>query len=997
MGGSALSRRDGDAGALSLGGLLAIALCGGVVVFTSVGLLMAWRVKRRQKRARDRMYTLADEYSKTRLTKRPVVMSESAVSGLPSRLSSRFSLTLPPIMPLPPMLSYGNLGVFRSGSRRRGEEKDAKGGWFGRDGWIRQAQAPAVPALRAAEEGGDDDGIYDLGGRQDQQRPSYEEYRKQPMEKDYGGGYRFQSPSHGHGHGDAARRAEQEQQRARSQQPGLCVQKKRTGAALQTSQTTPNLCPQARARAQDDAAAARGRPSGPRPPARAHVRPSMTVTDVGLRDILRSTDQRLREGPSRSPTKDKTPRPSPTRSPSRCRPGSNAGRATGRHDPGTPSPSKHRPGGTVAVAALSTQASMASIGSAANSLIAEATHQLEVPDGVPSPSRLGGRRQRDPEPQGHPPLPPSLPGIETTQHTPNHSPQRSPQRSAQRSPQPSPPKRRSVDSDQSSSLSTLYSVGEPENEEQEIQRQYFLQQQRFRREELEALAAGRDPFVDNGDGDGNGRARSRPARQTLEQPAGPRPLRRIKTMSPSVRDARADASPVSQPLRPLSLNSKGGPGRGIDLQVVPPRPLMLRASDAARPRTPQPQPQPRTASDASFASDSVNSDDSGATALPACETPRPEWVAAAGRRGSPPTPAPGPLTPGRQGDGERDGGRNADFSSSPFSEHEILSMLLASGGAKRALPLPPSSAVTCPDGSVLATGLSPRPSVKSPGGSSPHRRRSSGSCSISLCSSAADAAACGSPPGRRVVAGHRSSRDGPPALGTTIAQLRRMNSLVSSYSAASVASTVAVGDADSPTLPCIFTSLSSPLRQRQRQQQQQPPCPRPEDSGSRYYLNVGAGTLPKHRSLGVGSSPGRTGAGTGTASRNAVPHHRKGRSEDVLPMPKLGLGLGLGPSPAGEQEGKENQRVDGLDASGDQARPSPRPSLPPPCSPSSPTTYSAQVFRLRQGPVGDLLAREMRPAKRDSVDSLGLYDEDGFLLPSPERDARALRARALRV
>ncbi|KAG8422664.1 hypothetical protein J3459_010173 [Metarhizium acridum] len=930
---SVLPKRDGDSGGLSLGGLLAIALCGSIVIFTSLGLFMAWRVKVRQKRTTERMYTMPDEYSQTRLTKRPLVMTESAVSGLPSRLSSRFSLTLPPIIPLPPMLSYNNLNIFRSSSKRRAErkswingeefhgptvKKDSKDGWFSRDSWIRQV--PTVPNVRVAEEGGD--GIHDVGRQNSQHRPSYEEYRKQQQQHEEPSQFQNHPPYY-----------QEPQQHARNQQPqAIYVQKRRSGSNLPASQTTPNLS------LQDDVP--RGRQSAVRTPAQAHVRPSVTMTEMGLRDILRSTDQRLREGSSRSPVKH-TPQPSPTRTSPVKTPSSrtsNSGRATGRHHRGTPSPGK--PGN---MAALPTQASVASIGSVANSLIAQATQELELPDGTPSPSRVGGREW---EPQGQQILPPSLPGLESPSYR-NKSPQRSPQRS---SPQKSPSKRRSVDSDESSSLSTLYSVGEPESEEQAIQRQYFLQQQRYRQEELQALAAGDDPFTNNG------RARGRHhVRQKQEQPAGPRPLRRTKTMSPSVLTTRTDASLISQPLRPLSVNSKSGPGRGIDLQMVPPRPLTLGASrtgsdGVAAQQPPVPEPQ----SDCSFTSDSVGSDDSEATALLACETPKPEWVAAADRGRS---PTGSPLTPGARDD------KDADLSSSsPFSEQEILSMLLASGSNKRALPQPPA-AVAGADGSILSTGLSPRPSVRSAAGS-PRRRLSGASSYCSLADPAA--VTYGSP--SRLAAG-RFSRDAP-ALGTTIAQLRRMNSVVSAYSAASSVASTAVGEADSPTLPGIFTGQpAAPRRQLSRR----------EVSGSRHYLNIGKGSsLPKHRSM-------MNLNGTGFRRQ-----HRQGRSEDLT---RRG-------SPSGKQDGKENQGVESrastqADALGlREVRQSPSRGTrdrTPPTTPSPPPT-----FKLRPCPVGDLLAREKRGARRDSAESLGLYDKDGFLLPSPEREART-RGRALRI
>lgn len=74
-------RRGGEAGGLSLGALLAIALCGGVFLFTSIGLLMAWVIKNRQKKSSARVYTIPDEYSQTRLTKRPLTAAHCALAA----------------------------------------------------------------------------------------------------------------------------------------------------------------------------------------------------------------------------------------------------------------------------------------------------------------------------------------------------------------------------------------------------------------------------------------------------------------------------------------------------------------------------------------------------------------------------------------------------------------------------------------------------------------------------------------------------------------------------------------------------------------------------------------------------------------------------------------------------------------------------------------------------------------------------------------------------
>ncbi|KAK2608376.1 hypothetical protein QQS21_003061 [Conoideocrella luteorostrata] len=959
---SEVVRRDGDTGGLSLGVLLAIALCGGILLFTTVGLLMAWRIKIRQKKPTARAYTIPDEYSQTRLTKRPLLMTESAVSGFSSRFSSRFSLTLPAIPPLPPMPSYNSFNFFRTPSKKwydrrswvSGDDfhgpqvnKEADEGWFARDSWF--GQAPSALSLGAAEQAnieyGNGNGSGSGSGNemaeahmkpQLSQQPYYEEYRKQQQQQQEQQSYN--QPCHGHHHQP-------------QQQQDLHVQKRHDGNTIQNSQSTPSF------RSQDDVP--RGRQSAVRKPAQAHVRPSITMADMGLRDILRSTDQRLREGSSRSPVKN-TPQSSPNRGSPTKTPHSRRSistRGTGRQNEGTPSP--HKVGN---MKTSSTQASVTSIGSAANSLLAEATEQLELPGGTASPSRLRGREW---EPQGNQVLPPSGPGLESPLRTPSQSPDRNLKRSPQRIVQQRSPQRRgSVDSDHSSSLSTLYSVGEPETEGEEIQRQYNLQKEEHRRKALERnMGAGQeDPFVDR-----------RPAQPYMypskEQPAGPRPLRHIKSMSPSHLIAKRNESPISQPLRPISANAQGGTGRGVDFRVEPPRPMILRPpqtleSDAVRPKGEQGMEKMQiiqSTSESSFTSASVHSQDSDATALPSCETPKPEWINGSDRSRS---PTASPLTP------TKDEGKPVDLSSSPFSEEELLSMLLRDGANKRALPLPPQATVTAPDGSVISTALTPRPSVHGTVGSA-QRKVSDSSSFYSIAPEHVNTS--GSPTRRGT---NRSTKDAP-ALSMTIAELRRMNSIVSSYSAASIASTVVQErDTDSPTLPAIFGGNVVPPRQ----------VPKAGAIGSRHYLNIGKVSPKKHKSM---ISLRKTSSSGGSRSKRP-------RSDGVLK-----------PSSSVKERGKENQGL-GIMRGKQEDLPRLREVRQSPIRPLKIATPRAQFAsptgspshgggRLKQGPVADLIAREKKAGCRDSVESLGLYDTDGFLLPSPDREAREMGKRSLRM
>jgi hypothetical protein len=195
----------------------------------------------------------------------------------------------------------------------------------------------------------------------------------------------------------------------------LAVKKRQGRNSLQGSKTAPSL-----ATGDEDESHQRGRV---RVPAQAHVRTCATYTD--LRDILRSTEQRLRDGTSQSPTK--TPRSSPTRghrggSPTKMTPGSGrSGSSRGvatpsyhsaRSNRSTPSPTKRGRGqeqqqqqqqyhhqqqqqqpqeygefGEMTPRLRVRNASITSIGSVANSLLLEAAEELDLSSGASSPTR----------------------------------------------------------------------------------------------------------------------------------------------------------------------------------------------------------------------------------------------------------------------------------------------------------------------------------------------------------------------------------------------------------------------------------------------------------------------------------------------------------------------------------------------------------------------------------------------------------------------------------
>lgn len=466
-----------------------------------------------------------------------------------------------------------------------------------------------------------------------------------------------------------------------------------------------------------------------------------------------------------------------------------------------------------------------------------------------------------------------------------------------------------------------------------------------------------------------------PSWQPKAQLSGPRPLRRIKTISPRRMEKRTQTSPT-KPLRPISANSLhalfrvghgattsgrrwAAPSTG-SRQASSSSSASSKEDGAARRR---PSGVTCAASESSFTSDSVHSPSesdpgSDATQMPTCDTPRRD------RRRSPTaSPAPAP---------KRDSASSA-ASSAAYNEHDILTMLLSTSAPRRALPRPPTT-VTAPDGSVVATPLSPRPRDGKAGGPGPAERKVS--ASSSAYSMAPSVSVSGSPsrrPTSRFAARDRAPHNSTLTLGNTIAELRRMNSMVSSYSAASVASTAVGGVdlADSPTLPSLFGGGAPGPRA----------MPRPAAIGSRHYLNIG-NSPSKHR-----------------------PHHHRKSAPAASPA---------APRPAGDrdhrresggareqQRGKENQALEVLRDACADAGPPPVPGLKNPrrsahrsrlltgsrTAPLAPASASVPApavgikQKLAAGPVKNLaFAFEKRIAdglQGRGVDGLGRRDRDG--------------------
>lgn len=892
---------------IGLGWLLAIALCGGILLFTTVGLLLVWWVKKSRHPGPQVVYGYAATQnslmppSSSRLVKRRLLGSES-FSKLSSRFSSRFSFSGPPEPPplpthesfqLPERRRTVSRGRKRSrswvdeddlhGPKMARSKRNARESWFGRDGWF--GIVPTLPNVDAVPEEGD----VQVGAPLQHPQPRW----------------------------------------------------------LPRSQTEPRLIPMSISSSHPDDLPMGIVPVGPMRmpvPPPAHIRPS--ATDSNLKGILRSTEMRLSERrSSRSPVKisrSSAVRGSPTKTLRSHRIGSSSRglRVSGSSPKRGPS----RTG--------SGNNSMSSAGSAANSLIAAATQELELPGGMSSPSKARGVRWEQQEQRmanGSP---------ERAQYTTalcqspqRQSPQRcSPQRQnpkmvmmmpqmqapqlqfpqlqypqlsfpymqhplmppiQQHSPQRSPERCMSFGSDKSSSLSTLYSTNEPE-------------------EERPGPRHEDDPFVEKGG------PRRWPSWQVRQRPANLDLQRRAKTLSSTSLTRFMMGEPsCPPPLRPISAISQPDMCYGglmSPLMLEPQATEFARDANAGGPAFSQMPYLTGAPSEVSFVSMSVDSD---ATEVPASETPRADWPDSSDSASSSPTTPTGKTQ-----------FTEMSSSSSPYDEREIMSLLMATAPPRRALPLPPPS-MTGPDGSII-TILSPPPR----GGLT---RQASTASSVYTFESflAEPGTALSTSPSRRSVI--HPIIEGP-RLSSTIAELRRMNSVLSTYSVASLASTVA-GEGDSPTIP---VSLSSGGLTQSRSV-----LFGPASIGSRHYLNVG-----NTRSVASGGSH-RYGP-RGSRHRRAETCHYGKDSQ--------GLGLRLSCILDEALDIDMQRHTQSLHLVGERGMEIIE-GIPP------------RVLNQKFGPVEELIAAEQN-LHRASVESLGLYDKDGFLLSSPERDAKR---RGLRI
>jgi hypothetical protein len=834
---STIVRREQErhSSGLGLGWLLAVAIGGGILIFAAVGCLLAWRIQRTGQPCTTRVYSMGNAdterrgsingpntshfehlppdstaglssltaSSTTKLLKKSFFRSDSSWSQLSSKTSLRGGL--PPVLPpLPTYQGFLTRQKTRDINARLESDRAAwvvdeeavhgpvikrlsfRESWFSKEAWL--ARSPTLPNVSGGE---------DIAVNEDRQQIQESQQQDQ---LDTGAQTQTQTLTQTQ---TQPQRQDIEQHRQPEQPPaGQKIEiQKRQSKILNTSQTTPQL-------SNDDDHVVRGRQRAVAQTQDPPVRPCATETD--LRVILASTEKRLLEGASRSPSKKAfNLNASPTKTPPR------SGRAgtPGRVGSMTPSPSKKNVG--TPKTTHSHSASMSSIGSAAKSLINLATEELELPAGQGSPRR---QRVRDWEPlrQVHQTTQPKehKPDQQAAQEAAQRQVEKQQQQQQQQPQQPQPPQARrssSVKSDVSSSLSTLYSVGDPEDVGLTAAPPKMTRggMQGHVRQGVSTISdLGSDHPIEE----------DRQLGTTRQQLTGPRPFKRSKTVGGR---PMTDASAIPAPLRTISVNSRiGRTGANDGLKTESFRLTVLQQGHRRSRKVVQSEAQSATTPNLvgdhlspnghKRESLSAASSESSMVSVPvysqatANDLPRlpkaEEQLRAREAAMTPPVSSPETV-------------RGLDLPSSPLNEHEVLSMLMAST-RPRNLPTPPPSRIfALRDDAAIPAPLNPRPksrhgSVMTPAISSSGpqfmppcpppfsssgglgafpvslTRRASTSSSVydqdSISTAILEEEATDLPSRRATTGGDLKT------VGSTIAELRRMDSV---YSVASLAST----------------------------------------------------------------------------------------------------------------------------------------------------------------------------------------------------------------
>ncbi|KAI9149471.1 hypothetical protein HJFPF1_11524 [Paramyrothecium foliicola] len=627
------------------------------------------------------------------------------------------------------------------------------------------------------------------------------------------------------------------------------------------------------------------------------AQPFLATTDNNLQDILRLTEQRLRTGNSQlfersmlsSSTETSLSKPSDSGHSLHL-----LGNGQTKHLSAAPN---KRPAEQRGHPVHRRNSSVFSVASTTNNAAGGSTHDLELL-GLGGRQTFGCLNADDDEPQ-----------IDLDASPPK-------------------PRRNSGESHASSSLSTLYSVGDAEED-------------RFR-----GLGVDR-------------RAQLQAAQQTSSSTAEaktkvaePRPLRR-QTVNIATLGVASEGYAMPMPLGPISANPKTTAQPGPFKMAVVLHPPKPRASEEVRPKGEEAAREMgyRSVSETSKVSESSDSDHEPASPeLPSAKELGSPQLPSMEHKGSP------PKSPANQGTHLN----VADVCSSPASEGDLTAILMSYTDARRNMPMTPSDTFVGTN-NLAPTKPTPRPRLKL---ASDLRR-------ASVCSSVGSDYEGDSwmvsendfaTPGRRMSTLKllRSSQ----AVGNTVAQLRRMNSTMSNYSVASVAST-AVDPEPLQQRPLTYSHSHSRSHSSSR-------------PSSRHYLNLGGG-------LAAAGSAGAKARSKHQQQQQLITQRRRSRRMSLAMQMQMQMQMQPTLPEQPGDHGKENQapelRMPYADGpSGDAG------------AGKHATTFSRDLTLVGRSALSDELKtgdwRASRVLEIDD-DDLSMYDNgDGFLQSSPEREAK---------
>ncbi|KAJ9131090.1 hypothetical protein NKR23_g11886 [Pleurostoma richardsiae] len=218
---------------------------------------------------------------------------------------------------------------------------------------------------------------------------------------------------------------------------------------------------------------------------------------------------------------------------------------------------------------------------------------------------------------------------------------------------------------------------------------------------------------------------------------------------------------------------------------------------------------------------------------------------------------------------------------------------------------------------------------------------------------------------------HRDSGETTPQVAAIVANLRRMNSQVSTYSVSSARSRTSVQLVSTPSAAAAARTGSptpSSLRSGWGSQLRK--------GGTRHYLSMGQAP-PQYQELGEQQQQRASVGGRSVASPGAQRKRKSGRESKRISIAEDGEekdAMRRPPSRAGERDGARDSKLGRVRVTEMEVT-----STGSPKRQTATTTTTTPVKR-----VSYLKNADATPERR-SEDSLGLYDKDGFLIPSPEK------------